>query len=99
MNHFLPLSFIVDRHMFDPPSIGMVVDTLPASDSPGNSDEQWTFEKEAASLQTYLDALPYETESIAEMHAKLEGIVGKIYICVKAKNWLVLTTWDTMLQW
>ncbi|KAF8898414.1 hypothetical protein BD779DRAFT_1607229 [Infundibulicybe gibba] len=55
-------------------------------------------EKEIGSMQTYLDSVPYECESFEEMQAKLEDIVGKIYICAKAKNWLVLSSWDGMLQ-
>ena len=34
-----------------------------------------------------------------KMQAHLEYIVGKIAVCVKSKNWLVLTTWDGALQW
>lgn len=50
-------------------------------------------------LQTYLDSLPYECESVEDMQAHLEYIVGKITTCAKSKNWLVLTTWDGALQW
>ena len=63
------------------------------------SPEQSAFEKQRASLQIYLDSVPYECETIEEMQAKLEDIVGKIMICAEAKNWLLLTTWDGMLQW
>ncbi|KAG1755009.1 uncharacterized protein EDB91DRAFT_1096702 [Suillus paluster] len=56
------------------------------------------YEKEKATLQTYLDSLPYECESIDVMQAKLEHIVGKLIICAESKNWLVLTTWDAILQ-
>lgn len=57
------------------------------------------YEKQKATLQTYLDSLPYECESIDVMQAKLEYIVGKLIVCAKSKNWLVLTTWDAILQW
>jgi len=71
--------------------------------TPGEDDnfspEQSAFEKQRASLQIYLDSVPYECETIEEMQAKLEDIVGKIMICAEAKNWLLLTTWDGMLQW
>jgi proteasome activator subunit 4 len=63
------------------------------------SPEQSAFEKQRASLQIYLDSVPYECETIEEMQTKLEDIVGKIMICAEAKNWLLLTTWDGMLQW
>ena len=73
------------------------------SPTPGEDDnlspEQSAFEKQRASLQIYLDSVPYECETIEEMQAKLEVIVGKIMICAEAKNWLLLTTWDGMLQW
>ena len=52
-----------------------------------------------AVLQTYLNSLPYQCESVEDMQAQLEYIVGKITICAKSKNWLVLTTWDGALQW
>ncbi|KAG2062138.1 hypothetical protein BDR06DRAFT_978583 [Suillus hirtellus] len=61
-------------------------------------DEEDTYEKQKATLQTYIDSLPYECESIDVMQAKLEYIVGKLIVCAKSKNWLVLTTWDAILQ-
>jgi hypothetical protein len=61
--------------------------------------EQSALQKQRASLQIYLNSVPYECESLEEMQTKLENIVGKIMICAHAKNWLVLTTWDGMLQW
>ncbi|KAL4243149.1 BLM10 family protein [Abortiporus biennis] len=77
-------------------------DELFSPDSPGDptdsSTEQSSFEKQRASLQTYLDSLPYECESVEYMQAQLEYIVGKIAVCAMTKNWLVLTTWDGMLQ-
>lgn len=63
--------------------------------SPGQS----VYDRQRASLQTYLDHIPYEGESIEEMQSRLEFIVGRISICAQTKNWLVLTTWDGMLQW
>jgi hypothetical protein len=76
-------------------------DEISAPDSP-----QLTFEsansgmdRQLASLQTYLDSVPYKCESVDEMQAKLEFIVGRIDICVRSKNWTVLTSWDGMLQW
>ena len=57
------------------------------------------YEKQIASLQTYLNALPYDCESVDDMQHRLEDILEKVYICAKTKNWTVLTTWDGMLQW
>ena len=68
-------------------------------DSPGEVSEQSSMEKQRASLQIYLDSLPYECETVEEMQARLEEIVQKMYICARTKNWLVLSTWDGMLQW
>jgi proteasome activator subunit 4 len=65
----------------------------------GILQEQSALEKQQASLQTYLNSVPYECESVEEMQASLEEIVGKIMICAHAKNWLLLTTWDANLQW
>jgi len=75
-----------------------------APDSPsiegiGLSREQVAIEKQRASLKTYLSALPYDVESEEDMHARLEFILGRITICAETKNWLVLATWDGVLQW
>ncbi|KAI0762664.1 ARM repeat-containing protein [Fomes fomentarius] len=82
-------------------SLGMDDDDISVPDSP--SSESGTLspdalERQRASLQTYLNALPYESESPEDMQARLEYIVGRICICAETKNWLVLTTWDGMLQ-
>ena len=82
--------------------LGMDEDDISVPDSP--SSESGTLspdalERQRASLQSYLNALPYECESPEEMQAKLEHIVGRICVCAETKNWLVLTTWDGMLQW
>ncbi|EJF66455.1 ARM repeat-containing protein [Dichomitus squalens LYAD-421 SS1] len=76
-------------------------DDVSVPDSP--SSESGTFspdalERQRASLQSYLNQLPYECEAPEEMQAKLEHIVGRICVCAETKNWLVLTTWDGMLQ-
>jgi hypothetical protein len=70
-------------------------------DSPFESDDSSNVatDKSLAVLQSYLDSLPYECETVEDMHSKLEYIVGKIVICAKSRNWLVLTTWDGALQW
>ena len=78
-------------------------DDISVSETPIDSGtvtpERYSSEKQRNSFQTYVDSLPYECESIEEMQARLEFIVGKIFVCAQAKNWLVLTTWDGMLQW
>lgn len=63
------------------------------------SREEAAIEKQRASLQTYLASLPYDVESENEMRSRLEFILGRIVICAEAKNWLVLATWDGVLQW
>jgi proteasome activator subunit 4 len=68
-------------------------------DSAGELTEQSAMEEQRASLQTFLDSLPYECEADEEMQTRLEEIVQKIYICARTKNWLVLSMWDGMLQW
>ncbi|KAF8078288.1 hypothetical protein FPV67DRAFT_1663041 [Lyophyllum atratum] len=73
-------------------------DGFSITDTPIESLEMSDYEKQLASLQTYLGSVPYETESVEEMHRKLEEIVGKIFIAAKSQNWLVLSTWDGMLQ-
>ena len=83
-------------------TLGMDEDDVSVPDSPSSESgllSPGALERQRASLQTYLDALPYECESPEEMQAKLEHIVGRICVCAETKNWLVLTTWDGMLQW
>ena len=57
------------------------------------------FERQKASLQTFLDWLPYQCESVEDMQSMLEYIVARITICAETKNWFTLTTWDGILQW
>lgn len=71
----------------------------PTIETANLSREQVTIAKQRASLQTYLSSLPYNTESEEDMQARLEFILGRIIICAEAKNWLVLATWDGVLQW
>lgn len=83
-------------------SLGMDDDDISVPDSPSSESGMLSpdaLERQRASLQTYLNALPYECESPEDMQARLEYIVGRICICAETKNWLVLTTWDGMLQW
>ncbi|KAF8274047.1 hypothetical protein EI94DRAFT_1714621 [Lactarius quietus] len=62
------------------------------------SREEAVIEKQRTSLQTYLASLPYDAEPEDEMQTRLEFIIGRIIICAEAKNWLVLATWDGVLQ-
>ncbi|KAG6889358.1 hypothetical protein C0995_001423 [Termitomyces sp. Mi166 len=80
------------------PDASMEANGFSVTDTPIESVSLSDYEKQLASLQTYLGSVPYATESVDEMHQKLEEIVGKIYIAAKAQNWLVLSTWDGMLQ-
>lgn len=71
----------------------------PTIENPDLSREQATIVKQRASLQTYLSSLPYNAESEEDMQARLEFVLGRMIICAEAKNWLVLATWDGVLQW
>jgi proteasome activator subunit 4 len=71
----------------------------PAIASVDLSREEAAMEKQRAALQTYISSLPYNAESEEDMRERLEFILGRIIICVEAKNWLVLATWDGVLQW
>lgn len=81
----------------------MSEDELYDIDSGGEEEdvdlEQSPHERQLASLQTFINSVPYECESVEEMQAKLEDIIGKIIICAEAKNWLTLSAWDGVLQW
>ena len=96
------LEFLTEISDHPDPVSGIVTmddDNISDIDSPGELIEQSAMENQRASLKTYLDSLPYECETVEEMQARLEEIVQKIYICARTKNWLVLSTWDGMLQW
>ena len=78
------------------------ISTAPDSPAMENADlsrEETAMEKQRASLKTYISSLPYDAESEEDMHARLEFILARITICAEAKNWLVLATWDGVLQW
>ena len=79
-------------------TINMDENGISLCDSPIEASDP-TVDEQTASLQSYITSVPYECETQEVMQAKLEEIVGKIFICAKSKNWLVLTTWDGMLQW
>ncbi|KAI0728586.1 ARM repeat-containing protein [Fomitopsis betulina] len=70
----------------------------PSWDSGSLTPGQSAFERQKASLQTFLDWLPYQCESVEDMQSMLEHIVSRITICAETKNWFTLTTWDGILQ-
>ncbi|KAF9243864.1 hypothetical protein BU15DRAFT_71975 [Melanogaster broomeanus] len=71
--------------------VQMEEDDLDALDSPAEeisslTPDQSSYEKQRANLQIYLDALPYECESVEEMQQQLEHIIAKLVICAQSKN-------------
>ncbi|KAH7104315.1 ARM repeat-containing protein [Auriculariales sp. MPI-PUGE-AT-0066] len=73
-----------------------VVDSSPGS---GTSTPKTSLDAQLqATLQTYLDSLPYQAESIEQMNDKLDLIVSRLAICAKARNWNMLSSWDSLLQ-
>ncbi|KAI0275116.1 hypothetical protein BC834DRAFT_851157 [Gloeopeniophorella convolvens] len=70
----------------------------PILDGVSLTREQLAIEKQRASLQSYLASLPYDAESEERMQEQLQFIVGRIIVCAEAKNWLILATWDGVLQ-
>lgn len=104
MDYTDPLSSVINSLLSRASKDDMDDDEMSVPDSPLESGEMSprqaaTSDRQRATLQSYLDSLPYECESVEDMQAQLEYIVGKIAICAKTKNWLVLTTWDGALQW
>jgi proteasome activator subunit 4 len=75
-------------------------DCLSVAETPNEPDDAdaSTADKHRVWIQTYLGSLPYVCESIDEMQAKLEDIVGKIAVCAHVKDWLTLNAWDSKLQ-
>lgn len=99
-----PLTALVSSFLGQTSDNTMDDDEMSVPDSPLESGEMSprqtaTVDRQRATLQSYLDSLPYECESVEDMQGQLEYIVGKIAVCAKSKNWLVLTTWDGALQW
>ena len=71
-------------------------------DSPApevENSESSDLETQHASLNSYLDSVPYTCESVEEMHVKLQGIVSQIEVCVKSGDWLSLCNTDNLLHW
>jgi hypothetical protein len=93
-----PYLHTLNSFVMDEEDISTAPDS-PTIESVGLSREQAATEKQRASLRTYLSSLPYNAESEEDMQARLEFILGRIIVCAEAKNWLVLATWDGVLQW
>lgn len=96
LTDLLPPALHIDSDMED--------DDLSLSESPSWDSGTLTpghsaFERQKASLQTFLDWLPYQCESVEDMQAMLGYIVSRITICAETRNWFTLTTWDGILQW
>ncbi|KAJ6519492.1 hypothetical protein C8R45DRAFT_852433 [Mycena sanguinolenta] len=74
--------------------------TTSPSDTPNMDvdDTEIEVDNDYATFQTYLDAAPYPCESPQEMLVKLEQIIAKMHVCIQAKNWPVLSTWDGVLE-
>lgn len=74
---------------------------LSSPETPGvstpNPDED-SMAYDTKSLQTYLASVPYACESIPEMHTKLRRIVGRLLVCIKAKDWTNVPTCDTLIH-
>ncbi|KAE9410730.1 ARM repeat-containing protein [Gymnopus androsaceus JB14] len=74
-------------------------DDISFADTPAEDvNDPYSLEMQKRSLQTYLDSVPYETETAEYMQSRLEEILGKIAVSAKAQNWHGLTVWDKMLQ-
>ncbi|KAJ3798132.1 hypothetical protein GGU11DRAFT_782291 [Lentinula aff. detonsa] len=74
-------------------------DDMSFADTPAEDvNDPSSLETQMQSLQSYLNSVPYECETLEYMQARLEEIVGKIAVCARAQNWHVMTVWDKMLQ-
>lgn len=63
-----------------------------------STDDLYADDHELAAVDVYRAHLPYATESLEQMHEMLEGIVARIVICVRAKEWEMLGNWNHRLQ-
>ncbi|KAH8120588.1 hypothetical protein DFH11DRAFT_1838384 [Phellopilus nigrolimitatus] len=68
-----------------------------AEDIPADAEEA-SLTKQRAALRTYLDAVPYECESIEEMDALLAHIVDKMYVCAKSNQQYLFRGWETIIS-
>jgi hypothetical protein len=50
------------------------------------------------SLETYRNSVPYATETLEEMTAKLEFVVGRLLVCASAKSWDQMMGWSSVLE-
>ncbi|KAJ6501707.1 hypothetical protein C8R47DRAFT_1108448 [Mycena vitilis] len=76
----------------------MSLSTTSPADTPSMDVDDPEGDNDSTAFQTYLDAAPYTCESPQEMLAKLEQIIVKMHVCITAKNWLLLSTWDGVLE-
>lgn len=63
-----------------------------------DSAEQSLFDKQRTILQTYVDSVPYECESIEVMNEKLKGIIEKVLLCANVGDWVSLSHASNGLQ-
>ncbi len=59
--------------------------------------EKSQYEKQLASLSTYLASVPYECESVDEMNNHLAHIIDKLYAVTSARLWHLLPEWNGLL--
>lgn len=64
--------------------------------TPGNP-EQTPYDKQLASLRTFLASVPYECESVEDMELHLANIVDKLHAVTLARLWHLLPGWNELL--
>lgn len=93
-------------HLFDHPAPTGAMDEDQLSDpgSPAGESgatpgihEQSPYEKQLASLRTYLASVPYECESVEDMENHLANIIDKLHAVTTARLWHLLPGWNELL--
>lgn len=82
----------------DPDELDINIDSeMSESVSPPYNENPVEYDKKT--LDTYLASLPYQTETISEMHAKLQHIVGMFITSLKSREWNAVNNYNNMVLW
>lgn len=81
----------MDAEFDDPSSVVSEALTPPYNEDPVEYDRK--------SLDTYLASLPYQGETIPEMHAKLQHIMEMFVTSLKSREWNAVNNYNNMILW
>ena len=82
----------------DEEDISMAETPVDVSSVSPDTEEQTVLEKQYATLQTYLNSVPYKCETPEEMEMKLAEIFDKMFLCAQSNNWHLLPGWNDVFN-